>query len=149
MQDQNADATPNPNPGTMVEKKLNGKPGKGKRMPQRAGKRKTPLNAWYNGCKFYCPKDKECKYEGFPHKDSLTKHWKSFHGGSARNLHEDSRNVIKQYQCKMCLKSVSHIRDFIYRHLRANHTMSVADYEKRFHHQKRDLITIESVMATC
>ena len=116
------------------EENMDAKLGKGKKTPRSAGKRRTPLDAWYNGCEFYCPKDEECKYDGvFPHKDSFVKHWRSKHDGSVKNLPDDPRNVIKQYHCKMCSKSIIHNRDMIYKHLRANHNMSVAEYEKQFH----------------
>ena len=134
------------NDGEEEEEEWNEKPGKGKRTPKSAGKiskksegkttpsfRKTPSDAWYKGCEFYCPEDAECKYAFFPHKDSFYKHWRSWHGGSVKNLPVDPRNVIKQYQCKMCPTNVQHNRDMICKHLRAAHKIGVAEYEKEFH----------------
>jgi len=123
------------------EEESNDEHGKGKRTPKRKatpkstpyGVRKTPLNAWYNGCEFYCPKDEECQPGTFPHRDSFIKHWKSRHGGSAANVPTDPRNVIKHYQCKKCPKTVQQNRDMIYKHLKASHKMSFAEYEKEFH----------------
>ena len=122
------------------EEESNDEHGKGKRTPKRkapqstpSGTRKTPLNAWYNGCEFYCPKDEEGLCGTFPHKDSFTKHWKRNHGGAAANVPTDPRNVIKMYQCQKCLKNVHQNRDMIYKHLKASHKMSFAEYEKEFH----------------
>ena len=112
--------------------------GKKSRSPSTGKKSKsgqrTTRNAWYNNCKYYCPKEEECQYPFVGIRDVLQKHWRKDHGSSS--LPDSPRHVVNLYKCKKCDKTCPWNRDGIRNHMRQAHKMSFIEYEKEFHPQE-------------
>ena len=111
--------------------------GKKSKSPQTGKKSKngqrTTRHAWYNNCKYYCPKEEECQFPFVGIRDVLQKHWRKVHGLSS--LPDSPRHVVNQYKCKKCDKTCPWNRDGIRMHMRQAHKISFTEYEREFHPQ--------------
>jgi hypothetical protein len=125
-------ATPAAEPLGMGKKKSTKR--KASLTPARMTPRKKNIRIrgshWTDGCNLWCPQE-GCDYQ-FSSRDTLTKHWKTFHNGTAFDI-PIFKSEIKEFLCELCSVKVNWHRDAIRNHVQKKHEITIVEYESRYH----------------